>query len=388
VPPTPAASGNPFAADQSVRYTGSFTAPQTGTYHLGLTGWGDAQLFLDGQLIVDMTGQDGRRDVTSAPLQLVAGEQHDLQVDYAANRPLNFLQPGTLLLQWSTPSDAYSPAIQEAMAAAQESDAAVVYVRTYESEERDRVSLKLPQGADQLIRAVRQANPRTIVALATAEPVIMPWLDETPAVLQSHFGGQEEGTSLARVLFGDVNPSGHLPLSYPQDEDQLPPGIENPWDGIGDLDVPYSEGIHVGYRGYLEAGIQPLFPFGHGLSYTSFDYSKLRIHGLHGKGDTAFVRVRVQNTGQVPGADVVQVYVGELPTEVDTPVRALAGFAKVSLEPGEHRNVRIPLSKQALSYWDETADRWVTPSGTVTVYVGSSAETTQLTGTLEVGQAP
>jgi len=383
VPPTPAVSGNPFGADQAARYTGSFTAPKTGTYRLGLTGWGDAQLFLDGQLIVDMTGQDGRRSVSSAPLQLVAGQRHDVRLDYAANRPLNFIQPGTLLLQWSTPSDAYSPAVQQAMAAARRSDAAVVYVRTYESEERDRVSLKLPQAADQLIRAVRRANPHTIVVLASAGPVTMPWLDKTPAVLQSYFGGQEEGTSLARVLFGNVNPSGRLPLTYPRDETQLPPGIQNPWDGIGNLDVPYSEGIHVGYRGYLKAGIQPLFPFGHGLSYTTFDYSMLRVHGLHGNA-TPFVRVRVENTGAVAGAEVVQVYVGELPTAVDTPVRALAGFAKVSLQPGEHRNLRIPLSRLALSYWDEDTDRWVTPRGTVRVYVGPSSATTELTGTIEV----
>jgi beta-glucosidase len=381
VPPTPAVSGNPFGADQSARYTGYFTAPKTGTYRLGLTGWGDAQLSLDGRLIADMTGRNGRRSVTSPPLSLVAGQRHALQVNYATNRPLNFLQPGTLLLQWTTPPGAYSPAVQEAMAAARSSDVAVVYVRTYESEERDRVSLKLPQGADQLIRAVRRANPHTVVVLATAGPVTMPWLQGTPAVLQSYFGGQEEGTSLARVLFGDVNPSGRLPLSYPRSENQLPPGIQNPWAGIDNLDVVYREGIHVGYRGYLKAGIRPLFPFGHGLSYTTFRYSKLRVNGAH---DTAFVRVRVKNTGRVPGAEVVQVYVGKLPTAVDTPVRALAGFAKVSLRPGQHRDVLVPLSRRALSYWDAAADRWVTPRGTVRVYVGSSSTSIRLTGTLRV----
>jgi len=380
VPPTPAVSGDPFAAGQSARYSGSFTAPKTGAYRLGLTGWGDARLYLDGRLIVDMTGEAGRRAVTSAALRLVAGQRHDLRIDYAATRPLTFLQPGTLLLQWSTPAAAHSPAVQQAIAAARASDVAVVYLRTYESEERDRVSLKLPQGADELIRAVRTANPRTVVVLATAGPVTMPWLGMTPAVLQSYFGGQEEGSSLARILFGDVNPSGRLPLTYPESETRVPPGVQNPW-GDG-LDVAYSEGVHVGYRGYLKAGIRPLFPFGHGLSYTRFRYSNLDTDA--GGDDGASVRVRLENTGRVGGAEVVQVYVGRLPTAVDTPVRALAGFARVTLGAGESRDLRIPLSRRALSYWDTATDRWVTPRGTVRVYVGSSSAATQLVGTLQV----
>ena len=373
VPATPAVA-NPVGANQSARYTGFFTAPTTGTYRLGLTGWGDARVYLDDTLIVDMTGVDGRRDVRSAPLSLVAGERHRLRVEYSANRPLVQLQPGTLLLQWSTPAAALAPSIRRAAAAARNSDAAIVYVRTYETEERDRVSLKLPQNADQLIRAVRAANPRTVVVLATGGPTTMPWLRSVPSVLQNYYGGQEEGNSLARVLFGQENPSGRLPVTFPRSESDLPPGVENPWNTIDDVDVEFTEGVNIGYRGYLAAGVRPLFPFGHGLSYTSFRYSGLPadIIRTSGSDDTARLRVRVRNTGSRTGTEVVQVYVGRLPG-VSSPVRKLAGFAKVDLRPGQSRQVRIDVERRAFSYWDSTRGAWVTPRGLVPVYVGTSS---------------
>ena len=282
VAPVPAI-GNPLGSGQSVRYTGFLTAPSTGTYRIGLTGWGDAKVFLDDHLLVDMTGADGRRAV-DAPVQLTAGHRYAIRVEYAATRPLVPLQPGSLVLQWAPPASALSPGIKQAVAAARASDVAVVYVRTYESEERDRVSLKLPQSADRLISAVTAANPRTVVVLATAGAVTMPWLSRVPAVLQSYMGGQEEGNSLARILFGNVAPSGHLPISYPRNERALPPGVHNPWDTKGDLDVDFSEGVNIGYRGYIASKTKPLFPFGFGLSYTSFTYPASRAHRDSGPG--------------------------------------------------------------------------------------------------------
>jgi len=386
-PPTPILAGLSPAGTgaQSVRYTGTLVAPGTGGYVLGGTGWGDARVWLDDQLVVDMTGQDGRRDVRSGTLQLQAGQEYSLRVEYSQNRPLVPLQPGTFLLEWSTPADAVPPSVAEAAQAAAESEVAVVYVRTYEGEERDRVSLKLPQNADQLVSAVTAANPNTIVVLASGGAVTMPWLDQAPAVLQSYFGGQEEGNALASILFGDEDPSGHLPVSYPQSESQLPVGVQNPW--LDDLDVEFSEGVNIGYRGYLAGNVDPLFAFGHGLSYTEFGYDRLRVGNsirASGGNDTVDVRVRLRNTGDRDGTEVVQVYLGPLPGNVGSPPLKLAGFAKVDLGAGDRQQVRIDLDRRDFSYWDAEADQWVTPTGQVPVYVGRSAVDVELAGAVRV----
>ena len=386
-PPTPILAGLSPAGtgDQSVRYTGTLVAPSTGGYVIGGTGWGDARVWLDDQLVVDMTGQEGRRDVRSGTLELQAGQEYRLRVEYSQNRPLVPLQPGTFLLEWSTPADAVPPSVTRAAQAAAESEAAVVYVRTLEGEERDRVSLKLPQNADQLIREVTAANPNTIVVLASGGPVTMPWLDQAPAVVQSYFGGQEEGNALASILFGDEDPSGHLPVSYPRSEDQLPPGVQNPW--LDDIDVEFSEGVNVGYRGYLADDVDPLFAFGHGLSYTEFDYDRVRVGNsirASGGNDTVDVRVRVRNTGDRDGTEVVQVYLGPLPGDAGSPPLKLAGFAKVDIGAGDREQVRIELDRRDFSYWDAEADAWVTPTGQVPVYVGRSAVDVELAGAVRV----
>jgi beta-glucosidase len=367
VPATPTLS-SPTGGNQSALYTGYFIPPTTGPYRLGLTGWGDARAFLDGRLIIDMTGANGRRDVRSAPLTLTGGQRHRLRVEYSSTRPLAELQPGTLLLQWSTPANAFAPSIQRAAAAARRSHVAIVYLRTYETEERDRVSLKLPQNADQLVRAVRAANPRTVVVLATGGPTTMPWLSSVPSVLQNYYGGQEEGNSLVRVLFGRENPSGRLPVTFPRSEQALPLAVENPWATIDDLDVEFSEGVNIGYRGYRAAGVAPLFPFGHGLSYTTFRYRGLPADSIRATGadDTARLRVTVRNTGWRAGTEAVQAYVGRLPG-LRSPVRKLGGFTKVGLRPGQSKTITITISRRALSYWDSNRDQWGGPGARAVV---------------------
>jgi beta-glucosidase len=386
VEPTPALSG-PLGAGQSVRYTGFLTAPGDGDYELSLTGWGDAELYVDDVLVSSLTGADGVRvSDTSDPLTLAAGQQVAVRVEYSSNHPLNSLEPGTLLLQWSTPESLESPALTNAVEAAAASDVAVVYVRTYESEQRDRLSLKLPQSADQLITAVREANPRTIVVLASAGAVTMPWLNSTPAVVQSYFGGQEEGASIARVLFGAVNPSGHLPITYPTSETDVPSTVTNPWEGADDTVVEYADGIDVGYKAYLKEGVEPLFPFGYGLSYSTFRWNRFSIADLNSAraSSTATVKLVVTNTSSVRGTDVVQVYTGELPTPIDTSVKRLAGYAKVTLGAGERKTVTVKLDRSAFRYWDAEADEWVTPRGNVAVYVGRSATNSAFTGEVTV----
>jgi beta-glucosidase len=387
-PPTPVVGDDPLGGGQSVRYTGFLTAPGSGTYRLGLTGWGDARVWFDGRVIIEMTGEDGLRDVRSAPLELVRGERHEIRIEYAATRPFSpTLDPGTLALQWSAPTTAVPAQVRRAARVAGRSDAAVVYVRTYESEQRDRLSLKLPQNADQLIREVRRANPNTIVIVASGGPVTMPWADRVPAIVENYFGGQEEGDALARVLLGDQDPSGRLPVTFPRTEQALPPGVRNPWSTWPDPDVPFGEDVNIGYRGYIAADVLPRWPFGHGLSYTTFSYDRLRITGLDSTGsdDTARVRIRLTNTGERTGTELVQVYLGP-PAGQTAPARKLAGWARVDdLEAGEQTRVDVSLDRREFSYWDSDARRWVTPTGDVPVYVGSSATDVRLTGTAQVG---
>lgn len=375
VPTTPAFDGV-FGANQSVRYTGTITAPTTGSYRLSLTGWGDARLFLDNNLVADMTGANGRQVATSAQLQLTAGQATPLRVEYAATRPLNSLEPGTLLMQWSTPAGATSPGIQQAAAAAAAADVAVVYVRTYEGEQRDRLSLKLPQGGDQLIEAVRAANPHTVVALASGGAVTMPWLDGVGAVVQNYFGGQEEGGALARVLFGDVNPAGRLPITYPASETAIPVGFGSPWASENNRDVTYSEDVFVGYKGYDRADLTPLFPFGHGLSYTTFSYSGLTVTPTTKGLDATFT---VTNTGAVSGTEVPQVYIGApSDPEVPMPRRALVGYDRIELDPGEATKVTVPVKVRDLSYWSVSEHAFRLPAGARTLEVGPSSRDLRL----------
>jgi beta-glucosidase len=374
--PTPGAAG-------SARYSGTFTVPTSGDYTFALTGWGEAQMFLDGERVIDFASETG--DVATertATLSLQAGDEHEVVIEYRATRAFTGLEPASLQLGWTHPAKAYSPDIQDAVEAARDADVAVVFAATFESEQRDRASLTLPNDQDQLIRAVSAVNPNTVVVLGAAGPVLMPWLGGVDAVVDSYFAGQEQGNAIANVLFGDVNPSGKLPITFPRSERQPEQiGIENPWDTRSDLTVPYDEGVFVGYRGYDRAGLDPLFPFGHGLSYTSFAYRNLAVSP---QGDDVRVRFTLRNTGRRTGAEAAQVYVGQLPTSVPTPPKQLAGFAKVTLDPDGRERVTVTLDRRAFSYFDEDRNAWVTPGGRVPIYVGSSSRDIRLTGSVTV----
>lgn len=380
---------NSPAEQQSVVYDGTITAPTTGDYTLDLTGFGDATLALDGEQIITMTGADATLANAASPvLHLTAGQSHTLHITYQADHPFDSLEPGTLLLQWKTPSGTDSPAIKAAAAAAKKTQVAIVYVRTYEGEQRDRVSLKLPQSANELVQAVRAANPHTIVVLANSGPVTMPWLNSVPAVLETYFGGQEEGSALASVLWGDVNPSGKLTITYPTSDTAVPPGVTNPWATADNLNVTYGEGINVGYKGYDTAGIAPLFPFGYGLSYTTFGYSNLQLTPTTATATTPIhVSFQLANTGSRTGAEVSQAYLG-LPAGTGEPPKRLVGYAKTTLTAGQTTTVDITIdpgaSTRPLSYFNTTDNRWEIAPGTYTVHVGSSERTTPLTATFTI----
>jgi len=236
-------------------------------------------------------------------------------------------------------------------------DMVILFATQWQIEAVDADSLTLPQGQDRLIDLVTKANPANAVVLETGNPVRMPWIDQAGAVLAAWYPGQHGGEAIADVLTGRVNPSGHLPISFPQDESQLPrPQIPGLGQADGTLiDVNYNiEGADVGYRWFARQGSQPLFPFGHGLSYTSFAQDKIEIRGR----DQLTARVTLRNTGNRAGADVAQVYLADA---AGRPMRRLAGFARVELAPGETRTVDIPLEMRVIAEWQD--DGWAIAAG-------------------------
>jgi beta-glucosidase len=240
-------------------------------------------------------------------------------------------------------------------------------------------TLSLPAGQDDLIQAVAKANKRTVVVLYAGGPVLMdPWLSQVPAVLVAWYPGQEAGPAPVTVLFGDANPSGKLPVTFIKawkDSAAYPnyPG-EN-------LTVNYAEGIYVGYRHVDKNKIEPLFPFGHGLSYTTFEYGDLKISPAEvGEGQPVTVSLNVKNTGKVAGAEVVQIYVGDKESSIDRPVKELKAFGRVTLKPGESQTVTFTLNRDALSFYDEARKAWVAEPGAFTVEAGSSSRDIRLSG--------
>ncbi len=281
----------------------------------------------------------------------------------------------------------FDPGMDSASAAslAASSEVAVVFLSQWESEGMDLPSLNFGGGQDQLVSVVAAANPHTIVVLENGGAQVMPWLDQVAAVLEAWFPGQRGGEAVANILFGDVNPSGKLPLTFPASVSDLPhPAIAN---ASSIFPVPYTESFLVGYKWYDATGKTPLFPFGFGLSYTTFSLSSASlVDNLAAPNPSIQVTFDLANTGRVAGAEVAQVYLA-LPVGLGEPPKRLAGWQKVTLQPGEVRHVTIEIeqndSSHPLSYWDSAANAWRTAPGDYIVYVGNSSAATAL---IQAGQ--
>jgi beta-glucosidase len=281
-----------------------------------------------------------------------------------------------------------------AASAAKAADIVIVFAEKYAAEAIDQPDLSLGEGQDALIDAVAGANGKTVVVLETGNPVLMPWRDKVPAILSAWYGGQRGGTAIARILTGKVNPSGHLPVTFPASVDQLPnpvlPGSDAPpadketravygiQAGTKPFEIRYPEGSDAGYRWFDKKGLKPLYPFGHGLSYTQFRYDGLKATG----GKTLTVRFTVTNSGQRAGADVPQVYVTR-----PGKAKRLVGWAKPDLKPGESKEVAVTADMRVLADFDAKAQRWVLPAEEVKVEVGTSAADPVLTGTVKLSRA-
>ena len=376
---------------RSIRYTAAFKAEKAGKYLVlaAISGNDSYKITIDGKQLTSPPHAEGQ-----APqfwtLDLTAGQQVSVVTDYL---------PGFVGIRFGL-GMAYEPDLisAEAKEFAAKADVAIVAVgfnKGTEGEGADR-TFELPWGQDSLIEAVAAANPRTIVALTGGGGMdTRRWLDKVPALLHTYYPGQEGGTAVAEVLFGKHNPEGKLPVSFDRSWDENPsakyyypiPGADTTLhvtetDGRKvDYVIPhvkYEDGLMVGYRYWTTTGKHPLFPFGFGLSYTTFSFSKLQAPATAASGSTVPVSFDVTNTGSVAGAEVAQLYVSDPSARATRPERELKGFEKVRLAPGETKHVTLNLDARAFSYWDAAAHKWTIDPGKFVVRVGDSSENTPL----------
>lgn len=361
---------NPFVDPRhfSLRLQGKLTAPESGGHKLHLYSIGQARLLLDGEEVIDQwEGEADQAAAVTIPLQ--ANKPVSLLIEYVTDPDSRW---PTLRLGCMPPLPA--DPIQAAVDLAARADVAIVVAglnREWESEGQDRIDMKLVGQQDELITRVAAANPNTIVVLNVGSPVEMPWLDVASAVLQQWYAGQDAGHALADILFGDVTPSGKLPTTFPKQLQDNPTYINYPGENG---QVFYGEGIFVGYRYYDKKEIAPQFPFGHGLSYTTFSYANLFLSANAITPDEQLtVSVDVTNTGQRAGQEVVQLYVRDVAASVSRPLKELKGFKKVALDPGETQTVTFILDRAALAFWNAERHAWVAEAGAFEVLIGSSS---------------
>jgi beta-glucosidase len=367
----------------SVRLEAHLTPSASGEHRFGLASAGLSRLFVDGEELID-NWRDWRAgetyfgmgsDERVAATDLEAGRTYALRLEYS------YPERGALGLR-AVRLGAEKPlgdeALARAAALAKEADVALLFVGhsgEWDTEGRDRTDINLAGAQDALITRVAEANPNTVVVLQTGAPVAMPWLGRVAAVLQGWYPGQECGNALADVLFGRVNPSGRLPQTYPVRLEDTPTLTDPPrsYPGEGGR-VHYTEGLLVGYRHFDTRAIAPLFPFGFGLSYTTFAYGEVQLSAARlAPGETLRVTVPVTNTGARAGAEVVQLYVRDPEARLARPEKELKAFAKVFLEPGETQAVGLELGMRAFAFFDPEPNAWVAEAGRFELLVGRSA---------------
>jgi len=371
----------------SVRWTGYYNASGVAPCDFFVQSTGEAggyyRLYVDGNLALD-DWAISKALVDSTTINLTAGphkiilEHHGRPGFLGSRFRFGIVRPGSYV----------DPASEKIAASADAVVLAVGFDPDSESEGSDR-TFRLPPGQDELIQKIAAINKHVILVITSGGSVNMnDWVDRVPGILEDWYPGQEGGTALAQIVFGDVNPSGRLPVSFERQWEDNP--VHNSYyPESGTKQVVYKEGIFVGYRGYEHNGIKPLFPFGYGLSYTTFRYRNLSIHpvdrattkaGTPSQNALYEVSCDVTNTGSRDGADIAEVYVGESNPSVPRPPKELKGFARVSLHPGETQHVSVPLNARAFSYFDTVAHEWRVNPGEFTVFVGRSVEQIELKG--------
>jgi len=358
----------------SIRWTGYYKPKASGDYFFIVAGIGrDAYtLYINNQKVLQQTPREGQIP-QYVRMHLAAGTAIPIRLDYQPQTDRITLGFGVTTLE-----DMINP---DATKIASLADVVVLcagFNPMLEGEGHDR-TYELPLGQEQLIHQIVQANPHTVVVLTAGGSVATEgWIDSVPALLQTWYSGQEGGTALAQILLGEVNPSGKLPISWERRlEDN--PCYRTYYEEPGTHTVKYSEGVFVGYRYYTSSQVKPLFPFGFGLSYTTFEFSNLAVTPSNAHVDAPIsVSFDVRNTGDRSGAEVAQLYVGDPSAKVRRPAKELKGFERILLNPGETRHVTLTLDQRALSYWDTASKSWKVDPGQFIIYVGDSSENTPL----------
>lgn len=347
----------------STRWTGKLVPPDSGVYEISLVSDGGFRLWIDGKLLIDAwKGKPG--SLNKARVRMEAGRQCSIRVEHCKR-----MGYASVRLSWSY-GDELTRGIQEAVEAAKKADVAVIFAGIVEGEGSDRARLELPGPQEKLIEEVLKTGTPTIVVLVTGSAVTGKWIEKTPAIVQSWYPGQEGGTAMADVLFGEYNPGGKLPFTWPRDAGQLP--------------------LYYNYKptgrdyDYVDMPGTPLFPFGHGLSYTEFQYSNLTIDKDE-EGGKVEVSVDVENVGDREGDDVVQLYIHDVVASLSRPVKELKGFKRIRLEPGDKRTIKFTLNPDDLAFPHSDMKRVVEP-GVFEVLVGSSSEDIRLKETLQVNK--
>ena len=355
----------------SARWTGDIVAPETGVFLFGARTSGGVKVFVNDQPVLSAWNTFQNKFVTGE-IALELGKVYQVRVEYSTLKSKN----RSFSSGWCPPSKRAGD-VAAAIAKAKAADAVLIFTgnehghgQALESEGGDRPNLKLPEGHDQTIAALLNAAPKAVVINLSGAPVEMPWVKSASTLVQYWFSGQEGGNALAAVLLGDVNPSGKLPCTFPVKLEDSPVTSES----LAAKSVAYTEGIFVGYRWYDAKNIEPMFPFGHGLSYTTFTLGKPVVSSATVKpGDSFTVTVAVTNTGSVAGAEVVQLYVADPDASVPRPPKELKGFRKVFLKPGETTQVSMTLTTRDLSFWDVTTHGWKAEPGVFDILVGQSS---------------
>lgn len=379
-----------------VDFEGTYTAEESGTYNVGCSCCGTAQIFIDDKLVVDNKTVQVKGDAYFAGLgtreersqiELEAGKEYKFKIEFGTAATSEIKADLVLTGGVCFGIDKILDPVEElarAIELAKEADKVIVcsgLSKEWETEGKDRIQFGLPFENDKLIQEVCKVNKNVVVVSQTGSAIAMPWVDEVQGLVQAWYGGNELGNTIADVLFGDVNPSGKLPVTFPKRIADVPSYLNY---ASTNGEVLYGEDIFVGYRYFEKMQLEPLFAFGHGLSYTLFELSDLEVKS---DGTTVSVGVAVKNTGSVAGSEVVQVYVGHENSSINKPVKELREFTKVSLQPGESKRVSLDISvKDATGYWNVYRNKWESAAGSYKVYVGNSSVNTSLEAEFEVSK--
>jgi beta-glucosidase len=357
----------------STKWTTRLLTDRTGDYSLDVVSDDGARLYVDGKMVINDWSSHGPT-MNSYHVHLEKRKFYEIKLEY-------FQDTGESSVKLGMRQTGDKP-FAEAIDAAKRSDVAIVFAGTsaqYETEGKDRDNLMLPNGQDELIKAVARANKNTIVVMITGSPVLMnSWIGKVDGVVQAWFGGDEAGNAVADVLLGKHNPSGRLPMTFPAKWADC-----SAYDSYKKQDSisVYSDGIFVGYRWFDKENMRPLFPFGYGLSYTTFSYSHINAKQV---GDSYEVTFKVRNTGRVNGVDIPQLYVHDPDKAIVSPVKELKRFDRISLQPGETKEVKFVLKKTDFAHYDAGEEAWETHSGTYDILIGGSSRNIRLQSEIKV----